>query len=107
MTDATDDMKAEPDFETEAYRLRGRVAELEAENARLVDIFAEVQGVGALPHDGVGYMSRRIVELEAALEQIARPGCGIELHDSDECAAKYWADQCEELRQIAREVLKK
>lgn len=35
MTDTTDDMRTGPDFEAEAYRLRGRVAELEARVAEL------------------------------------------------------------------------
>jgi len=37
MSDTTDDMRTEPDFEAEVYRLRARVTELEARNERLVE----------------------------------------------------------------------
>ena len=47
---------------------------LEAENAKLVDVIVEGQGVGALPHDGMayGFMPKRIAELEAENERLRR-----------------------------------
>jgi len=72
MSDTTDDMRTEPDFEAEAHRLRGRVTTLEVENTALADIIVEGQGIGALPHDGVayGYMPKRIAELESENERL-------------------------------------
>jgi hypothetical protein len=44
MSDTTDDMRAEPNFEAEAYRLRDRVAELEA---RVIELTVDNDGLRA------------------------------------------------------------
>lgn len=44
MTDTTDDMRTWPDYEAEAYRLRGRVAELEA---RVLELEVDNDGLRA------------------------------------------------------------
>jgi len=45
--------------------------------------------------------------LRAALERIAAVRYGLESHDTDEEAMRYWFTLCQEYRRIAREALRK
>jgi predicted RNase H-like nuclease (RuvC/YqgF family) len=47
-----------------------------------------------------------ILRYRAALERIAAVRYGLELRDTDEEAARYWANLCQEYRRIACEALK-
>ena len=46
-------------------------------------------------------------KLRAALERIAAVRYGLESHDTDEEAMRYWFTLCQEYRRIAREALAK